>query len=68
MNPDEAKNRSRGISTDMSSDAIAHRLSIASELFRLAKTLQGAKLVGPVKSTAQRADFVAEGPSNRGDA
>lgn len=40
---------SRGISRDMSPEAIARRLDIASQLFKLWNTLRNAKYVGPVE-------------------
>ncbi len=48
-NPTEStKSKSRGISCDMSSEAILRRLEIVDELRELAKDLQSAKRLGPV--------------------
>ena len=41
---------SKGISRDMSSQAIAERLRIVSELYDLAKTLSTARCLGSVES------------------
>ena len=41
---------SRGISSDMSPEAITRRLDVASQLYRLARTLSKAEYVGPVES------------------
>ena len=46
--PDD-KSVSRGISSDMSPEAISRRLEIVSELYELAKVLQGAQFVGKVE-------------------
>lgn len=40
MTESDAKARSRGISSDMSADAIAHRLDILAELYELVTALQ----------------------------
>ncbi|MFO0941250.1 MAG: hypothetical protein U0930_10820 [Pirellulales bacterium] len=45
---ESTKSKSRGISCDMSSDAILRRLEIVDELRELAKELQSAKRIGPV--------------------
>ena len=42
------KSLSRGISDDMSPEAIARRLDIANQLYMLARTLSEAQYVGPV--------------------
>lgn len=47
MTPEEAKNRSRGYSTDMSPDAIARRILIASEMRELGLLLAKSKPVAP---------------------
>ena len=47
---------SRGISGDMSSDAIARRLDIASQLYQLARTLSGAEYQGHVESDGEDTD------------
>ncbi len=44
---DSTKSQSRGISCDMSSEAILRRLEIVDELRELAKELQSAKRLGP---------------------
>lgn len=56
MDPEEMKRRSRGISDDMSPDAIARRLDIVNELHRVWQTLRQARRIGPVGP----ADTVAE--------
>lgn len=48
MTPDDAKRLSRGISNDMSPEAISRRLDIMSELFRLNSALSKAQYVGKV--------------------
>lgn len=47
---DLAKSLSRGISADMSPEAILRRLEIVDELRELAKDLQSAKRLGPLES------------------
>lgn len=49
MKPKDYKALSRGISHDMSPEAIAERLRIAGELYELAQTLSTARYVGPVE-------------------
>lgn len=49
LTPEEAKRLSRGISTDMSPEAVSRRLEIAGELFELAAWLGKAKYVGKVR-------------------
>jgi hypothetical protein len=44
----QAKSQSRGVSCDMSPEAILRRLDIVDELRELAKELQNAKRLGPV--------------------
>ncbi len=46
MRPDEQKARSRGVSRDMSPEAISKRFDILVELHELARALAGAKRVG----------------------
>jgi len=46
----QAKSQSRGVSCDMSSEAILRRLDIVDELRELAKDLQNAKRLGPLRS------------------
>ncbi len=45
-----AKAQSRGASCDMSPDAVLRRLDIVDELRELAKDLQNAKRLGPLKT------------------
>lgn len=45
MDPELAKQRSRGISTDMSPEAVRHRLLIASDLHKAMRILSQAKPV-----------------------
>lgn len=45
-----AKSLSRGISSDMSSEAVLRRLEIVDELRELAKDLQSAKRLGPIQT------------------
>ena len=58
MNPDnrdlrpDTKDRSRGFSADMSSDAIEKRFAILQELNELCEWLGAAKLLCPVESDA----------------
>jgi hypothetical protein len=49
MTPEEAKRLSRGISSDMSPEAISRRLEIVSQLFRLGSALSRAKYIGRVE-------------------
>ena len=46
----QAKAQSRGISCDMSSEAVLRRLDIVDELRELATDLQNAERLGPIKS------------------
>ncbi len=46
MNPEEMKKKSRGISTDMSPEAISRRIEIASQLYEMATILKKAKKTG----------------------
>lgn len=48
MNEPDAKDRSRGLSTDMSSQALERRLEIMSQLYEVWLLLRTAKRVGPV--------------------
>ena len=50
----QAKSQSRGVSCDMSPEAILRRLDIVDELRELAKDLQNAKRLGPVRSEPPR--------------
>ena len=50
----QAKSQSRGVSCDISPKAILRRLDIVDELRELAKDLQNAKRLGPVKSEPPR--------------
>jgi len=52
---DLSKNRSRGWSNDMSSDAIKRRLQTVSELYQLWLGLKNAKRLGPVPQSPTRA-------------
>lgn len=45
-----AKSQSRGVSCDMSPEAILRRLDIVDELRELSKDLQNAKRLGPLKA------------------
>jgi hypothetical protein len=45
MKPEELKNRSRGVSKDMSSEAIARRFDVLAELHNMARALSSAKLL-----------------------
>ncbi len=45
-----AKAQSRGANCDMSADAVLRRLDIVDELRELAKDLQNAKRLGPLKN------------------
>ena len=45
----QAKAQSRGVSCDMSPEAVLRRLDIVDELRELAKDLQNAKRLGPPK-------------------
>ena len=49
MDPREMKRRGRGISDDMSPQAIARRLDLVGELWRLWRTLRAARRIGPVE-------------------
>ena len=51
MTASDNKAKSRGISADMSPQAISRRLEIVSELYELSKTLDTAKFVGKVEPT-----------------
>ncbi len=48
MDPDEMKRRSRGISSDMSPEAIDKRFAIVAELYDLWRDFRAAKRIGPV--------------------
>ena len=50
MNKDKYKNLSRGISRDMSPQAIARRLEIANELYEVAVMLSKSRNMGKVKN------------------
>lgn len=50
----QAKSQSRGVSCDMSPEAILRRLDIVDELRELAKDLQNAKRLGPLRSEQPR--------------
>ena len=63
MTPEEARQKSRGISTDMSPEAIARRLDIVSQLFRLGHALNNAEYVGKVRDV--RSPGVASGNDQR---
>jgi hypothetical protein len=47
MDPDDAKRRSRGISADMSPEAILRRIGIVSELYDVWRTLKTTRQLGP---------------------
>lgn len=49
IDPEEAKRRSRGISTDMSPQAILRRLEIVSELRNFALELGRGRFIGPAE-------------------
>jgi hypothetical protein len=53
MNEPDYKSLSRGISRDMSSEAIARRLKIVADLFELAKTLKRFKNLGRVEGAGE---------------
>ncbi len=65
MDPEELKRRGRGISDDMSPDAIGRRIDIVGQLHRMWQLLRHAQRVGPVQAADQPADRVAE-PEPRG--
>jgi hypothetical protein len=48
ISPSECKDRSRGISVDMSPEAVARRIDIVDELRELAHELVNAKRLGPL--------------------
>jgi hypothetical protein len=60
--PDDRKRRSRGISDDMSPEAIARRLELASQLYEAWLQFRGARRLGPVTPAEQ----VAEPPPRSG--
>ncbi|MFM8402640.1 MAG: hypothetical protein ACKOAH_32850 [Pirellula sp.] len=49
----EQKDRSRGVSVDMSSKAVTARIDIVDELRELAEELANAKRLGPLNSDHQ---------------
>lgn len=49
MKPEEQKSRSRGISRDMSSEAISRRLDILVELHEVARALARAERIGKAR-------------------
>lgn len=49
MDADEMKRRSRGIVDDMSPEAIARRVDIVGELWRMWQILRRARRIGPVE-------------------
>jgi len=66
MTPEEAKRLSRGISSDMSPEAISRRLEIVSQLFRLGSALSKAKYIGrveDVRAARRAAENAAEAES-----
>ncbi len=54
--PEEAKNRSRSYSTDMSPEDVARRINLVSELRAMAVKLDKAKVLGPVEPKKERHD------------
>lgn len=60
MNADEMKRRGRGISDDMSPAAIARRIDIVGDLWRMWQILRNARRIGPVEGqdSDQRQDNV----------
>lgn len=54
MSQPDYKSLSRGISRDMSSEAIARRLKIVADLYDLAQTLNRAKNLGRVEDAGER--------------
>lgn len=54
-----AKDRSRGVSCDMSPAAVLRRLDIVDELRELAMELQNAKRLGPLKADRPAASAAA---------
>ncbi len=54
MDPDEMKRRSRGISSDMSPEAIAKRFAILADLYDLWRDFRAAKRIGPVVEAEER--------------
>ena len=56
MNPEEAKKKSRGISQDMSPEAISRRLDIASQLFEFALWIEKGLKQKPATPRMQRPD------------
>jgi len=54
---EDVKNRSRGVSRDMSPEAIARRLDIASQLHELAKSLGKATKLDPAPNQANTKEF-----------
>lgn len=65
MDPKDLKRRGRGISDDMSPDAIGKRIDIVGQLHRMWQLLRHAQRVGPVQPADHPADQVAE-PEPRG--
>jgi hypothetical protein len=60
MKPEELKARSRGVSQDMSPEAISARLDILADLYSTAKALASARFIskqqaGPGRSTGAEA-------------
>jgi hypothetical protein len=54
MSQPDYKSLSRGISRDMSSEAISRRLKIVADLYELAKTLSGSTNLGRVEHAGER--------------
>lgn len=53
---DDAKERSRGISTDMSSEAIMRRLQKVADLYEVWRWLRTAKRIGAVEQVRKPGD------------
>lgn len=56
MDPEEMKRRGRGISDDMSPEAIARRIEIVGQLHRTWQMLRHAQRIGPVEPPDQVAE------------
>lgn len=67
MSHPDYKALSRGESDDMSPRAIARRLEIASQLYRLARTLQGAEHVHDRAKESPTSEVREAGPENPSD-
>ncbi len=66
MKPEEHKSKSRGISRDMSPEAISRRLDILVELHEVAQALANAKRVGKAEPRTVQARSLEDADGDTG--